>query len=330
MRHSGPQLPAPALRRLRPRQAGRLLKYGRLSWQVPINRWGSKLGLATSTLHYRLGASFSALEASGDARINSLFVAHPLLRSRGANLNVQLLVDDKRLHDRVGATDTANDKAVRLLALGASGDRTDTVAGGGLSSFSATATRGQLRLNSLDAAAVDAATAKTAGQFSKLALTLQRQQAIGAWLGGWAQGLVGERSTLNLQFTAQWASKNLDSSEKLAPGGVGGVRAYASGEAPSDRAALLNVELRRPLAAGWQATLFVDAAQGRTNAPRWDGATGAATRQLSGAGLGLAWTIAPGMAVQAQWAHRLGQAPASGSDDKNRAWVQATWSLGPG
>lgn len=301
--------------------AGGLLKYARLGWQLPVNRWGSRLGAAVSDMRYRLGGDFAALQATGRARITSLFGSHPVLRSRSTNLSLQLLVDDKQLRDRIGSTDSVADKAVQVLALGATGDMADAWGGGGNTAWSATWSSGRLRLRSPEAQAQDDASARTAGHFDKLVLSLQRQQ----WLGDWG----GQPVSLQLQAIGQWAPKNLDPSEKLPLGGEGGVRAFASGDAPVDQGQLLSLELRRALAPGWQATLFTDLGHGRSNARGWTEAGGSATRRLAGAGLGLSWSPLPALSLHLQYAQRLGQPGTAAGTGQGRWWGRVQWALAP-
>lgn len=297
---------------LRALASGSGLAYGRAGWQAPVGGHGTKLGVAASLMRYELGEEFEALEAHGTARIATVFAAHPLLRSRGANVNAQLSYEAKRLEDRVDSTATVTDKSVRSVNVGLSGDRSDA---SGVWVFSATYTRGDLSIDSDEARAADQASARTAGGFGKFSLSVQRQQSL------------GPATSLLVAYTGQWASKNLDSSEKLPLGGAGAVRAYPQGEASSDLASLLTVELRHNLSAGWQLVGFIDAATGRANAEPFAGATGG-RRTLSGAGLGLNWAGPRGWAARVFYAHRLGHEKATAEPDRSgRLWLQASWSF---
>ena len=57
--------------------------------------------------------------------------------------------------------------------------------------------------------------------------------------------LLPTRDYLFLAFSGQWASKNLDSSEKFSMGGPYGVRGYPSPESPSDCAVITTMEYRK-------------------------------------------------------------------------------------
>lgn len=290
------------------------LAYGRASWQAPVNRHGTQLGAALSSMRYELGEEFAVLDAHGRAHIATLFATHPLVRSRSGNLHAQLAWDAKRLEDRVDSTGAETHRRVHALTAGLSGDRSDGFGGGGAWLFSLAYTQGRLAIDSAMARAVDDLTAGTEGGYGKLAAGLVRQQALA---GG----------TLLLSYTGQWASGNLDSSEKLPLGGVTAVRAYPQGEAPSDRASLWSVEWRRDLAARWQGMLFLDAATGVANADPWPGAD-AGRRTLRGAGVGLAWAGPGGRSARAFYARKLGSAAATAEPDRDgRLWLQAAWTF---
>lgn len=287
------------------------LAYARLGYQLPVNRQGTQVGIAASTMRYALEEEFESLDAHGKAHVATLFASHPILRSRAANLQAQLAWEGRRLEDRVDSTATETDRRVRGLTATLTGNRSDAVGGGGAWLFSLSYTRGRLAIDSDAARAVDEATARTAGSFGKVGFHLVRQQALGTG------------TTLLASYTGQWASRNLDSSEKLPLGGIGGVRAYPQGEAPSDRASLLAIELRHALTRQWQGIAFVDAARGVANADPWPGAS-SAHRSLSGAGIGLAWAGPGGWSARVTYAHKLGHEDATAEADRGgRFWLQA-------
>lgn len=300
---------------LRAISSGEGLAYGRLGYQLPVDRHGTQAGIAVSTMRYELGREFASLAAHGTAHVATAFAAHPLLRSRRANVQAQLAWEARRLEDRADGTGSQTDRRVHAWTLGLSGDRSDAFGGGGAWLFALGYTFGDLSIDSAAARAVDDLTAQTAGSYGKATLQLARQQALAA------------RTTLVVSYTGQWAGKNLDSSEKMSLGGAGGVRAYPQGEWPSDRASLIAAELRHALAPRWQGRLFVDAAEGVANARPWAGAT-RGRRSLSGAGVALAWAGPAGWSAQVTYAHKLGNDTATAEPDRDgRLWLQAAWNF---
>lgn len=302
--------------------AGALFQHARLAYQWPLGEHGLQLGAAGSTMAYRLGHEFAALQAHGRAGTASAYALWPWQRGRLLNVNLQANLEHKRLADRSDRSNTASDKTVDALILGWSGDRVDSLGpsgSSGSSSWSLSVTGGRLRLDAATAA-LDAAGQRTAGGFAKLSWLLARQQrlpALGTDWSLWAQ-LSGQLSLPPLR--AGDAAKNLDSSEKFSLGGVHGVRAYPQGEAASDDAWLANIELRRALGPSWQLSGFVDAAIGRPShqpvAP-----DGAQRKRLSGVGLGSTYWRPGGLSWRAAVAWRTGDPPLSDRDRSARLWT---------
>ena len=284
--------------------------YARLAYQLPVGSDGLQLGGAWSSMAYRLGQDFAALQAHGTANIASAYALYPLQRSRISNVNLQLNVDQKRLDDRTDSTQTAAEKTVKLLTMGISGDHGDTLAGGGLTSWSLAYVRGQLRL---DAAAQesDAAGHRTDGAYGKWSAMAGRQQSLTA---------VGPAWSFSGQVSAQLGGKNLDSSEKFALGGVQGVRAYPQGEAACDDAWLANLELRYAWSPAWQLSGFYDAAAGRLNHAAI-AADSNNHQSLSGAGLGAAYGQPGGVSLVAVMAWRTTRPATSDRDRMPRLWL---------
>lgn len=289
--------------------AGHGFNYARLSWQAPVGHDGLQLGLAGSAMRYRLGQDFVSLDAHGNADTVGVYGLYPFIRSRALNLNGQLSIDSKRLDDNVDSSSTLSRKRIDVATLGLSGDRSDAMFGGGLNQWSASWTTGRLRLDAASQA-LDASGHQTAGSYSKLGAQFTRLQRL--------------NDSLNLyaQLSGQWASKNLDSSEKMSLGGSNGVRAYPQGEAPADDALLLNLELRHALAPGWQLSGFIDVAQGRLN-HQPIAIDGNNKRHLSGVGIGLNGTLPGGVNLQASLAVATSASPTSDADRSVRVWVQA-------
>jgi hemolysin activation/secretion protein len=291
------------------------LEYAHAAYELPLGGDGFRLGAAYSNLDYRLGKSFSALDASGDAQTASLYASYPLIRSRRHNLYAKLTAERKELQDRVNATSTVADRNSTSATLALSGDYFDSLGLGGASAYFLNYAGGTLRIETPAIKAIDDATVRTNGSFQR-------------WNAGYArlQGLT-ERVSLYVSFLAQKAGKNLDSSEKMFLGGIGGVRAYPQGEAPGDSGYVASAELRyafnfATLPGTWQASGFLDSGEVKFNEEPFAPALN--RRRLSGAGLGLEWSHPGAFSVRLSVATRIGSAPAtSGPDDHTRGWLQA-------
>jgi hemolysin activation/secretion protein len=287
------------------------LAYGRLAYQLPVGSQGAIAGVSWSSMHYELGGEFAALDANGAAKTSGASLTYPIARSRSFNLNASLAFDHKSLSDRVDRVGSATDKSAKAWTASLAGDARDSFHGGGAWAFSAAYSRGRLGLDSFEAQYIDQLTARSEGGYGKIALNGARIQSL--WSGG----------ALYASYAGQWASKNLDSSEKFSLGGVSGVRAYPQGEAPADQAHLATLELRQAFDERWQAFAFVDVARAQLNKSTWAGFAGANRRSLAGAGVGALWSFG-GYTAKIQWAKPIGgDFSAVDASRSGRFWAQA-------
>ncbi len=126
----------------------------------------------------------------------------------------------------------------------------------------------------------------------------------------------------------QWASENLDISEKMYLGGMYGVRAYPQGEAFADEGYLATLEARVLMPTlservPGQVHLigFVDSGTVTLNKDPWDDADN--HRTLSGAGVGATWAEYNNFSMKAYYAHQLGSEEATAAPDSSgHFWVQ--------
>lgn len=248
------------------------LDYGRLSWDAPVGYNGLRLGVALSNTRYTLGDAFSNLDAHGTARTAALYGSYPLILAPTHSLKLGVSLEHRQLTDITGIVNADMRKRANVAVLTLGGDIHDSLLGGGATAWRLANTVGNLTLNAQ--AAQQDQLAKTAGNYDKLVLSASRLQALPF------------RFSLYLAGTVQWASKNLDSSEKFFLGGGNGVRAYPQGEAPGDEGWLVNLALLYQIESGLQVKVFQD--EGGVTINRNPYLIGQGNhRHLSGTGLGL-------------------------------------------
>lgn len=299
---------------LRVMTSGSGLNYGRASYQMQFGK--ATAGVAYTALNYRLGEQFEPLHAHGTAEIASIYGSYPLIRSRNTNLYVLGGFDHKTFQDKVDLFSTVTDKKAEVWWLGLHGNHLDGFGGGGASSYSLTQSFGDLDIQTPAALAVDQATARTNGNYQKLGYHAARLQR------------VTEKVSLYGAINGQFASKNLDISEKMALGGMYGVRAYPVGEGYSDEGYVATLEARlllpkfsESMPGQMHLVGFADTGSARINNNPWT--TGDNRRTLSGAGVGLTWADYNNFVVNAYWAQKLGNDVATYAPDKNgRFWIQ--------
>ncbi|WP_264293964.1 ShlB/FhaC/HecB family hemolysin secretion/activation protein [Diaphorobacter aerolatus] len=230
---------------------GNGMQFGRLAYEAPLGSNGLRAGIGLARVNYELGGEFEALGAQGTADVFDVSLNYPVIRQRHQNLYLRLSADSKQLKDEYRAVDFQARKRVTGLGLGWAWERRDDWLGGGYWASAGTLYHGDLSLRDAELRAADRAFGgrATDGSFSKLTFQFSRLQAL------------MQAHSLYVSLGGQVASKNLDSSEKLALGGARAVRAYASGEVLVDQGWISMIEWR------WSATpeltpfVFYDAAR---------------------------------------------------------------------
>lgn len=283
--------------------SGKGYQYGRAAWQTPLHATGMQLGVAGSVMHYRLGQEFESLDASGRADTLSVYAIQPLQRSRTSSLQAQATLEGKRFKDTANAVTTS--KRATTLSLGLAGYANHE--SGGFSMGMVNLTAGKLTLDDQNIVA-DEAGLKTNGSYTKLAAQGEYTHPVSANLSA------------ALRLNAQFAGKNLDSSEKMGLGGPQGVRAYASSEASSDDALIGSVELRQRIGMA-QAKVFVDAASGRVSHDPLATSTTSNSQHRSAAGLGLDMALPASAQLQASVAWPIGSTENTETPRRPRLWV---------
>lgn len=296
--------------------------YARVAWSLPLGDRGWRTEINHSQLDYRVVSpeELARLDARGRSQTTGLGATYPLLRARTENVYLNLNQDFKRYFNASNGA-TVSDYRIAVGGATVTAQKFDQWAGGGSSSGSLGVVAGRVDLGGSPNEAADAAGPATAGSFTKLKFALSRYQVLTPDL------------SLSASANGQTASKNLDSSEKIYLGGMGGVRAYPSSEAGGSDGVLVNIEARYRLPQNLSLAAFFDWGQVQVN--HHNDFAGAAARnvlQLKGAGLGLAWVGPMGTNVKLTWAHRIGSNPnptATGQDQdgtlrKNRLWLSAS------
>jgi hemolysin activation/secretion protein len=293
---------------------GDRLQLGRLAYEAPLGTSGLRAGIGLSRISYSLGGQFADLDAQGHANVLDASLNYPLIRQRQQNLFLRLGADVKDLTDELDAVSFTSKKRVHGLGLGWTWERRDEVFGGGYWASSGTLYHGNLDIRDGQTLAFDQGITghHTEGGFSKLSFQLSRLQAI------------MPRHSLYLAIGGQWASKNLDASEKLSLGGARAVRAYSSDEALVDQGLIGTAEWRWSYNEELTPFAFYDASRGKSTRDPTPFDT-ANTISLRGLGFGVSWSRPGNFAINATLAWRQGTRPAQsdGGGHNPRLFVQA-------
>ena len=211
------------------------------TYSFPLGRSGLRGTASYSKLEYKIGKELETNPMSmGTADLYSTSIKYPLYRTAKRSFFVDGSYDKKKLYNESTGTVTSN-KELDNYGLGFTLQNTDEFITAGFSQLSFTQTYGDLDLSKVASSLTSdqgAGGAKTNGSFEKSALQLLRIQR------------VTEKLNLQLLAKAQFANKNLDSSEKLSLGGATGVRAYPSGEASGDEGRKVSIDAKYNVKSG--------------------------------------------------------------------------------
>lgn len=297
------------------------------AYNFPIFNDGLRGELFVSNSDYKLIDSFSTSESEGGADNYGFQLNYPLVRTATKNINLYTKYENKLLRDYALGSNTAN-KKVQYLNLGISSSFQDKLFGGGTNQISLGYTYGTLdRKSNASDYTTDQATAKTNGAYDKLYLTLNRAQQL------------PNDFILRFNSSFQYATQNLDSSEKMGLGGPYNVRAYPSSEASGDQALLVQIELSKNILQNLELFGFYDYGWVRTNNDLWNnwnsGSDIKNIYSLDGIGIGIKYKPVDRLSIDGTFARALksnkGVANDSinsdGSKRSNRTWATLTYQF---
>lgn len=289
---------------------------GRVGYSAALAPSGWRGEVAVSQTNYELGDVFRALDAQGRARSVELGVTYPIRRIQAQTVEAGLSYAHRDLRDEIRATGTVTPKTSQSLTASLSlRDERLLFGFDGVTQASLTATAGYLDIREDVARQLDGAAGgpATQGKFGRINLNLSRISLLPRDFN----------LTTSLRHQTAIANKNLDGSERMAFGGIGGVMAYPSGELSGVDGSLLRLELARPLPA-WsglqhQWSVFTDVASART-------LKSDSYRTLRDLGLGWSASHTKGLLIKAYWAYRIDDLPAQSEPaSRDRLLVQAGW-----
>lgn len=306
------------------------LKYGNVSYSVPITNKAWRLGARLSSMSYTLVSDdYVGLDAKGPVQSASIFLQLPFARSFRERVRFDANLSTNRYRHEMNS-ETYSRYSSDILSMGWSATAMNLLPGLNQTSLDFSMARGRIDLSNStpEHQSLDARTVGTAGYFSKAKLGFSHRQ------------FVTPKTSVFASIRGQWADKNLDGSERFSLGGSGGVRAYPTGEASGSIGGIATFELqhREPMGQGAISFAgFYDHGEIRVNRDNdFEGANPVNEYSLKGYGLwfGAEHPTAGGglLGLRLTWARRdgdnAGRSSLTGLDqdgtlDKNRFWLDA-------
>lgn len=291
---------------------------GALGYSLPLGAGGLRGNVGYAHTYYDLGKDFSSLGANGTAKVATLGITYPIIRSQQKNLTVSATYQHKKLNDKQELAAADNNKSSDSLPISLQFDQRDGLWGGGITYGSLSYTSGNLRLDGALESADRTSGQNTRGRFDKWNLDIARVQVT---------PIAG--MTAFARLSAQAAGKNLDSSEGFSLGGVNGVRAYPSGEGNGDEGWLAQLEVRYAIGP-YTPYAFHDSGRAKLNANPGSLAVSPSPnhRSISGAGLGLRYQSGDwNMDAAIAWQTHGGDPQSDTARRDPRAWVMAGYKF---
>jgi hemolysin activation/secretion protein len=295
------------------------LSFALLGYNTPVGSDGIKVGASLSAVRYQLDKVLFPLDLKGTASTLNVYGLYPVVRSRNLNLFTLLSLEQKQYTDRQEQVGSLSKKNVEAVSVGTTGDFRDSLLGGGVNTYDANLSSGQVKYPAGRNPSLD-----DDERYTKLTYSFNR-----------LQDLITGRALVYLGFRGQFAANNLDTTEQFRLGGPDSLRAFDTGEGTGDIGSVVNLELRLLPPEAWfgrmaREMVFSAFADGGYVQYRYrqrvtaDPNAGKNTGVFSGVGLGLSW-VRPG-----EYAVRFSVAkPTSGTNrsgeklDKVRAYLQA-------
>lgn len=307
--------------------------YGRIAYSFPVGHDGWRLGANASTMGYRtIDNEFALTAPKGSSTVAGLTALYPVIRSQERNLYFNFEFNQKyfnnlALDSTENYTQTSNYR-INVAYLSLYGNQYDDLLGGGVTNASLNYGVGNVGLGNSPNYLADQIGYQTNGGYSRMRWSLNRNQTVMRDLSFFVSG------------QGQFASGNMDSSEKFYLGGPYGVRAYPTNEGAGSQGVMINLELRHKLADNLMLTGFYDWGQISQNMNNVAGDASTIlsslnTYALSGYGLSVTWSGPYRSSLSAIWAHRVGGNPnptssgldQNGSLNLNRFWLLASISF---
>jgi hemolysin activation/secretion protein len=220
--------------------------YGRASYLVPINSYGTKFGILGYGGNFDVGQALSEFNITATSWGYGFYMTHPFVRTRIQNLTGEFGFESKDARQFVLDDLFSRDK-IRMLRAGLNYDWIDST-GRNFVSFAFYQGLGDV-LGAMDNNDPSSSRAGADNRFTKINLNLARVQRI------------AERVSIIFRGSGQASSRPLVTTEQFYLGGADSVRGYPVGEFLGDDGYNVSTELRvspLPNQEILQLALFVD------------------------------------------------------------------------
>jgi hemolysin activation/secretion protein len=255
-------------------------EYNALAGSFRIGYGGTRGTVKAAKLRYDLGDPFSSSNPTGNSEELSVSIDHPLNSIGRTNLSSNFTFSESDYENKNNTPSNVQKKITRGIAK-LNFNRSDQFYKGGVNYGSVSVTVGDL-----DDTSTGSTTTNALGSFSKLNANVSRFQRL------------SDQNVLQVNLSAQYAFKNLDSAEKFSLGGPYGIRAYPNSEGQGDHGLMANIELKHGFSQTLEGMIFYDwglIQQHQNTYSNWDSGNPSLENiyELQGIGVGANWNVTP-------------------------------------
>ena len=255
-------------------------EYNALAGSFRIGYGGTRGTVKAAKLRYDLGDPSSSSNPTGNSEELSVSIDHPLNSIGRTNLSSNFTFSESDYENKNNTPSNVQKKITRGIAK-LNFNRSDQFYKGGVNYGSVSVTVGDL-----DDTSTGSTTTNALGSFSKLNANVSRFQRL------------SDQNVLQVNLSAQYAFKNLDSAEKFSLGGPYGIRAYPNSEGQGDHGLMANIELKHGFSPTLEGMIFYDwglIQQHQNTYSNWDSGNPSLENiyELQGIGVGANWNVTP-------------------------------------
>ena len=212
--------------------------FSQFDYEVPVGQSGLKAFALASRLEFEIGKELKTNPVSlGNADTYEVGLKYPIQRTNNQSVFLKTSFEKKEIYNETTGVLT-NDKNVEKAKIEFDFEGRNIFQNDSISGISVSGIFGELDLSKVNSDYTNdqsSTGAKTHGDFSKALFDIYHIHRF--------------TDKINFKYygSLQYASKNLDSSEKMSLGGISGVRAYPSGEASGDEGYKFSFEVQYDL-----------------------------------------------------------------------------------
>jgi hemolysin activation/secretion protein len=299
------------------------LRYGQLSYWVPVGGFGTKIGISMLGTRYLAGREFKQFQTKGSAFIYSVGLRQPLVRTRTLSIDAELGADYKQI-DNYQRPFTHDKDYLRTLRQQIAVDWLDPWQGRTYSAFEVTTGLDMFGASPQDSQTISRDGA--GGKFMKFNIHFSRVQKLPF------------QSLLLFRGLGQLSPSKLASSEQISLGGADSVRGYPISDFLGDQGYNVNAELYTPppLVGSWvvpgfnkrlsdmiQCVFFIDHGTAFVRKNAFDQRN---HRILTGYGPGLRFNLPFDTSLRLDWGMPVGS-PEPSDNSNNTFYIQISNSF---